>query len=399
MSNKRIPTPATMYNADVPPKKTKGTPKTSEVPAVPPSSTPTSNIRTRNPKRTKAAPMPTESPASTPAKDRKERFAEEKKTLQLSLDESSSADSDDSEIVRLRQAVQARIVKKTAKVASKNIERATAQQNTPTPTLDHPLRDAPVPNTARDQLPVLDQRPFTSTATPNATRDQLPDLDQRPVTSTATPNAARNQLPVLEQRPTVTTVFVREPISTISLATVFTHLQVYGRVVEISAISNKPVSGGHRALWWIWIVDDTMCIQISIWAGVGTPRGDPPLIPRQGEVVLITGFSGVLSQGQWDKWHPCQLQAEQSDIRFAYPGTDASLLWDKQLNPARTIQPARTSALTAPRTPDSKAPPSPLARDLGLTPSKFCLDCGAPFPSTKFCPAVSKYCPESGKLH
>ena len=157
-------------------------------------------------------------------------------------------------------------------------------------------------------------------------------------------HVASNQpvaLPVLEARPAGT--FTRLAINEIAPSTDFTRLAVYGRVVEVSPITNKPVQGGHRQLWWIWIVDMHMSIQISIWSAVGTPRGDPPLIPRVGEVVCITGFSGVLSNGQWDKWHPCQLQAESLDLKFAYPGADASLLWDKQLNPGRTIPLTRRS--------------------------------------------------------
>ena len=227
-----------------------------------------------------------------------------------------------------------------------------------------------------------------------------------PVTTTpvADVHVARD-LPALEPRPA--TAYARVPISEIRVTTDFTHLAVYGRVVEVSPITNKPVQGGHRQLWWIWIVDMSMSIQVSIWSGVGTPRGDPPLIPRVGEVVNMTGFSGVLSNGQWDKWHPCQLQAEHTDLKFAYPGADPSLLWDKQLNPARTIQAPSTpekkvtvaahagfvmeaSPRALPQTVESTPP---LARVLKVGGGRFCTDCGQALVG------ATKHCAETGKPH
>ena len=207
-------------------------------------------------------------------------------------------------------------------------------------------------------------------------------------------------LPLLDQRPTV--AYTRLPISEIRQTTDYTRLAVYGRVVEVSPIANKPVQGGHRQLWWIWIVDALMSIQVSIWSGVGTPRGDPPVIPRVGEVVTLTGFSGVLSNGQWDKWHPCQLQAEQSDLKFAYPGSDASLLWDKQLNPARTLQsqpstpekkPVQHGGFVMEASPRGVEVGPPLARVLKIGAPRFCTDCGEPLIGG------AKHCAESGKLH
>ena len=246
-------------------------------------------------------------------------------------------------------------------------------------------------------IPVVD--PVTPLVAAQPVALALPVLEPRPAMAPVAPQPVALALPVLEPRPAMTYAVL--PISEICSTTDFTRLAVYGRVVEVSPITNKPVQGGHRQLWWIWIVDRAMSIQVSIWSGVGTPRGDPPLIPRVGEVVNVTGFSGVLSNGQWDKWHPCQLQAEHTDLKFAYPGADASLLWDKQLNPARTIQ--------APSTPEKKvtvaahggfvmeASPRvesapPLARVLKVG-GRFCTDCGTPIAGG------TKHCAETGKPH
>ena len=276
-----------------------------------------------------------------------------------------------------------------------------------------PVAAVPLPHPITTTTAVVYQAPIPApvTTTPvvdvHVARD-LPAHEPRPAVVTATPGTfhapvaavhVARDLPALEPRPA--TAYARVPISEIRVSTDFTHLAVYGRVVEVSPITNKPVQGGHRQLWWIWIVDRAMSIQVSIWSGVGTPRGDPPLIPRVGEVVNVTGFSGVLSNGQWDKWHPCQLQAEHTDLKFAYPGADASLLWDKQLNPARTIQ--------APSTPEKKvtvaahggfvmeASPRvesapPLARVLKVG-GRFCTDCGTPIAGG------TKHCAETGKPH
>ena len=105
----------------------------------------------------------------------------------------------------------------------------------------------------------------------------------------------------------------------------------------------------------------------------------------------MTGFTGINHNGIYDKWHTCQLQAEQRTVRFEYPGVDATLLWDRPLNPNRTPQVPRTpppKTLTAP----------PLSRDLGfgaLAKNKFCTDCGI---STSD-PHITKCCPETGKPH
>ena len=113
--------------------------------------------------------------------------------------------------------------------------------------------------------------------------------------------------------------------------------------MEISEITNKATGGGkHRQLWWVWVADEGMAIQTSIWAPLGEPRGEPPMIPRLGEVIAMTGFTGINHNGIYDKWHTCQLQAEQRTVRFEYPGVDATLLWDRPLNPNRTLQVPRT---------------------------------------------------------
>ena len=254
--------------------------------------------------------------------------------------------------------------------------------------------------------PVLAQVPkFMQIAQMQVAEDLVgdPALQSTPIATAARTTIATEAslaLPVLDNRPAVT--YTRLPISEIRATTDFTRLALYGRVVEVSPITNKPVQGGHRQLWWIWVVDAVMSIQVSIWSGVGTPRGDPPLIPRVGEVVNVTGFAGVLSNGQWDKWHPCQLQAEHTSLKFTYPGSDAALLWDKQLNPARTVSCPTTpvkkqntvthAGYIMEATPRTDSAP-PLARLLNVGAPRFCTECGQPLVGG------SKHCAESGKLH
>ena len=85
------------------------------------------------------------------------------------------------------------------------------------------------------------------------------------------------KLPAIELRPATTVVRQRVAIRDITHATRFDVLEVYGRCVEISEISNKATGGGrHRQLWWVWLADEGMAIQTSIWAPLGEPRGEFP---------------------------------------------------------------------------------------------------------------------------
>ena len=123
------------------------------------------------------------------------------------------------------------------------------------------------------------------------------------------------------------------------------------------------------------------CVQLSVWGPVGEIV---PQAPRVGEVVRIRGLTGVKPTYPFDKWHAIELQSSWQDLQVVPCEEDASLPWEKNLNPNRTVQTARSqSSVQAPPQGASTSvmtsvldPPSVLAPPGVLAQPKYCAECG-----------------------
>ena len=188
----------------------------------------------------------------------------------------------------------------------------------------------------------------------------------------------------------------RVTIADIELRTNYLRMELCGRVVDITEATTKEFmkdgSLQTRQLWSFWITDSSRrSIQVAVWNTKGSIRLPHPQTPNKGDVVSVSGFSSLTSNFSvrenkiFDKFHTCQLSAEsppKGGLRFTLQPPDATLGWEKELNPSRSIS---ILPSTPPPTPTKPRPDSK---------SGFCCECGASLATT-----TKVFCEVTGAKH
>ena len=268
-------------------------------------------------------------------------------------------------------------------------------ESTPAETTPHPVPNSQISieeRILRDELDSVNkQLGPPSETTPNHPLPQM-SSEERILRDELTSINKQLETVVIQPIPATT----RVTIADIELRTNYLRMELRGRVVDITEATTKEFmkegSLHTRQLWSFWITDSSRrSIQVAVWNAKGSVRLPHPQTPNKGDVVCVSGFSGLTTNYSvrenkiFDKFHTCQLSAEsppKGGLRFTLQSPDATLGWEKELNPFRSLS-------TLPSTP----PPTP-TKPRADSKSGFCCECGASLATT-----TKVFCEVTGAKH